>query len=70
MNVYEIINKPVITQDECKFVVEQYIKEMKLVDVNINIDRSKGYYGVLEELRLLEKAYVVAHCYFMEKLNK
>ncbi len=63
MDINNIINKRLPTNQEMIFVVEQYIKEKKDKDVEISLNPNKAFH----ELRLLNKAYIVAAEYFLNK---
>ena len=74
MNIYKIITKTKLQQQEMEFVVEQYIKEKKGVNVQINlakrVETLPNFYVGLhlqQQLQLLDKAFNDACIYFSHK---
>lgn len=75
MEVNEIVNRKtgsIFSQEELEFVIKEYIKEKKGVDININL--SKNFTGThfdsfinQDQMILLDKAFEVAQRYFVEK---
>lgn len=74
MNLQEIITRPSpaeYSQQEMEFVVTEYIKTKKGVDVEINL--SKHHTGtpldimlMREQIRMLDKAFEIAQGYFLK----
>lgn len=73
MIVEEIIRKPEVDQNEMEYVVEQYIKERKGVDVKINIPIMGGLIGAAlnqQQLSLLSDSYMTASQWFRDNKYK
>lgn len=66
MEISEIIRKAHLEQDEMLFVIGQYIKARKGVEVNTVIKGSNPGYIMLQ-LDLMEKAYETACVWFFKE---
>lgn len=72
MNTKEIINKNELSTEEMVFVVQEFIKEKKGVDININLLKGLHPQNPLFALKysgqisMLDKAYDKALAFFME----
>ena len=63
MNLKEIVNRPdtmLISIEECLFVIKEYIKIRKDVDINPIIDGSGGGIGVFTQLQKMTQIVVPA----------
>jgi len=75
MNIKKIINKTHLEQSEMQYVVEQYIKEKKGVDVEINLLKGVSndvpepfiIMHLRQQLQLLVNAFEIACKYFANK---
>ena len=79
MNIQEIVNRghgTDITTQEQIFVVKNYIKEKKNIDVDINIRRTMPIdfidFDIIlkRDLQLLNIAYFTAEAFFKNKYNE
>lgn len=79
MEIKDIVFRNTLTQQEMEFVVEQYIKEVKGVDVKIDIEdtsKRRAQYMpdfapmlIKGQLEMLDVAYQSAALYFCRKLK-
>ena len=67
--IKEIITSTNITQSEMEYVVESYIKDMKGVDVTINLNRFSHPFYYKMQLSKLNAAYDVAVEYFYKTIK-
>jgi hypothetical protein len=69
MNLKEIVfrsDKTPIQQEESLFLIKEYIKARRGVDVNPEIDTRFGYLGSYNEIRLMHEASISAIIWFRE----
>lgn len=72
MDLKEIVNRPdnyTITQDEALFVIKEYIKIRKNVDVNPTIDIRSGKMKVIMELKMMIEMVTYAVGWLRGNLN-
>ncbi len=76
MEINEIVSRNTgsnYTVDEMSYVVEQYIKEKKGVEVNINLEKNintstqHGQFAYLSQVSSLDNAFSYACKYFLRK---
>ncbi len=76
MNLQEIVSRKTmqhVTQEEMEYVVKNYIKELKGVDININISKGinprsmSGKMRLSMQLELLFMAFNDASKYYLKK---
>ena len=72
MDLKEIVNRPdnyAITQEEVLFVIKEYIKIRKNVDVNPTIDVRSGNMKAIMELQMMIEMATYAVGWLRGKLN-
>lgn len=68
MNLQEIINRPInslITNKECLFVIKQYIKTRKGVDVDPELNFQNGTMTSIKEISLMKEMTATAIQWFI-----
>ena len=64
MNLKELIDKEVLEQEEALFVIGEYIKARKGVDVQPFIETRFGNLNTAIQLKLMNSALLTAVCWF------
>lgn len=73
MNLKEIVNRPneaPIQQHEAYFVIKEYVKARKGVDINPTIDTRLGVFSANMEIKLMHKLLDYAIAWFRENPTK
>lgn len=66
MNIAEIVAKETINESEMSFVIVEFIKEMKGIDIE-SVNLHKGMMPPIFRLQAFHQCYEVAANYFLNK---